>query len=143
MGEKLKSPILCFSSYFQLVFKCLTLHVIQLLYVADYSSGADVQPVTVAKVPHDVFGVEGRRRVVNQLREAQRAHRGDFKPTALEGQEEEEWARGCGNMHVRVNIVYFSVCVFCFFGQTWKVRRSMSVQEKSYNKHSFPSKSFW
>ena len=33
---------------------------------------------------------------------------------------------------------YTQVCMV-FLGPTWKVMRSISVQEKSYNRHSFPS----
>lgn len=36
----------------------LTLCILQLLDVADYISGADVAPVTVAEVSQDVFGVK-------------------------------------------------------------------------------------
>lgn len=36
-----------------------TLHVFQLLDIADCLSGVDVEPVTVTEVPQDVFGVEG------------------------------------------------------------------------------------
>lgn len=39
--------------------RLLTLHVFQLLDVADCVSGVDVEPVTVTEVPQDVFGVEG------------------------------------------------------------------------------------
>lgn len=62
----------------------LTLHVFQLLDVVHSISGVDVEPVTITEVLQDVSGVESGMSVIHQLRDAQRAHRSDFKPTSLE-----------------------------------------------------------
>lgn len=132
----------------------LTFHVFQLLNGTHSISGVDVEAVTVTEVPQDVFGIKGRSGVINELGEAQRPHCRDFKPAALERQREKNNEEGIffflksktkkHDLSRRLHCAQFvakSDASELVVGQTWKVKRSISVQEKSYSRYRLPSTS--